>query len=133
LTNIDIEVSDGITLVGFKEKIIMDYQPEDIRGHETDVSVNANSSANAGNNDTDENGVYLGDSSLQSGQEYDSDKNKDHSKEDNTATASGVDDLQSNSDGAAGTDRAGTAERKTFGDTELNKGLESQAKDGESV
>lgn len=43
-----------------------------------------------------------------------------------------VDDLQSNSDGAAGTDRAGTAERKTYGDTALNKGLEAQAKNQQS-
>ena len=49
-----------------------------------------------------------------------------------SVSATGVDDLQSNSDGAAGTDRAGTAERKTYGDIELNKGLEAQAKDEES-
>jgi hypothetical protein len=101
------------------------------RDQDNNVSVNANSSANAGNNNTDENGVYFGDSSLQSSDEFENDKNKDHSKEDNTVTASGVDDLQSNSGGAAGTDRAGTFERKPYGDTELNKGLESQAKDGE--
>lgn len=100
---------------------------------ENDISRNANSSANAGNNDTDENGVYLGDSSLHTAEEYDKDKNRDHSKEDNTVTASGVDDLQSNSDGAAGTDRAGTAERKPYGDTELNKGLEAQAQDLEGA
>jgi hypothetical protein len=96
---------------------------------ENTVSANPNSSANAGNNDIDENAVYLGDSSLQGPGEYDQDKNKKHLNEDNRITASGVDDLQSNSDGAAGTDRAGTAERKKYGDTELNKGLEAQAKD----
>ena len=96
-------------------------------------SVNANSSANAGNNNTDENGVFLGDSSLQTPEEFEKDKMGNHSGEDNKVTASGVDDLQSNSDGAAGTDRAGTAERKPYGDTELNKGLESQAKDGEGI
>ena len=97
------------------------------------VSVNANSSANAGNNRTDENGVFLGDSSLQNPEEFEKDKMSNHSGEDNSVSASGVDDLQSNSDGAAGTDRAGTAERKPYGDTELNKGLEAQAKDEESI
>ena len=101
----------------------------DEKDREHNVSANANSSANAGNNDIDENAVYLGDSSLQGPEEYDQDKNKNNSNEDNRIAASGVDDLQSNSDGAAGTDRAGTAERKKYGDTELNKGLESQAQD----
>ncbi len=97
------------------------------------VSVNTNSSAKAGNNKTDENGVFLGDSSLQTPQEFEKDKNRNYSGEDNSVSASEVGDLQSNSDGAAGTDRAGTAERKPFGDTELNKGLESQAKDEENI
>lgn len=100
---------------------------------ENDISKNANSSANAGNNNIDENGLYVGDSSLQTPEEYEKDKHGDHSNEDNSVTASGVDDLQSNSDRAAGTDRAGTAERKPYGDTELNKGLEAQAKDEESL
>lgn len=97
------------------------------------ISVNANSSANAGNNNTDENGVFLGASTLQTPEEFAKDKNQDHSREDNSVSGSGVDDLQSNSDGAAGSDRAGTAERKPFGDTELNKGLEAQARDEEGV
>lgn len=101
------------------------------RNPQSSVSVNANSSANAGNNKTDENGVYLGESTLQTADEFEKDKSKDHSKDDDAVTASGVDDLQSNSDGAAGTDRAGTFERKPYGDTELNKGLEAQAKDVE--
>lgn len=105
------------------------YEP----GEKNNIAVNPNSSANAGNNNTDENGVHLADSSLQTPEEYELDKNKDHSKEDNRVTASGIDDLQSNSDGAAGTDRAGTAERKSYGDPELNKGLESQAKDEEGI
>ncbi|MGI8634479.1 MAG: hypothetical protein ACR2KZ_03650 [Segetibacter sp.] len=92
------------------------------------VSANTNSSANAGNNKTDENGVFLGDSSLQTPQEFEKDKNRNCSGEDNSVSASGVDDLQSDSDGAAG-----TAERKPYGDTELNKGLESQAKDEENI
>jgi hypothetical protein len=101
--------------------------------NDNNISVNANSSANAGNNKTDENGVFLGDSTLQTPEEFEKDKNQDHAKEDNRISSSGVDDLQSNSDGSAGSDRAGTAERKPFGDTELNKGLEAQAKDEESV
>src|SRR5919112_331042 len=94
--------------------------------NQNSVSVNPNSSANAGNNNVDENALHLGDSTLQNRQEFEQDKHTDHSREDYQMTAAGVDDLQSNSDGAAGTDRAGTAERKTYGDTELNKGLESQ-------
>lgn len=105
------------------------YQDED----DDSISINANSSANAGNSDTDENGVFMGDSRLQTPEEFEKDKKQDHSKEDNQVTASGVDDLQSNSDGAAGTDRAGTAERKPYGDTELNKGLEAQARDEEGA
>src|SRR3954463_13134462 len=100
---------------------------------ENTVSANLNSSANAGNNEIDENAVYLGDSSLQGPGEYDQDKNKNRANEDDRVTASGVDDLQSNSDGAAGTDRAGTAERKNYGDIELNKGLEAQAQDLEGA
>jgi len=86
------------------------------------------------NNDEsiDTSGVYLGDSKLQTKEEFELDKKGDHTKEDNTVTSSGDDDLQSNSDGAAGTDRAGTAERKVYGDIELNKGLEAQAQDEES-
>jgi len=99
----------------------------------SNVSANANSSANAGNSNRDENGVFLGDSSLQTPREFEKDKKENHSHEGNTVRASDVDDLQSNSDGAAGTDRAGTAERKPYGDTELNKGLEAQAKDEESI
>lgn len=107
----------------------MAEQPQNEANQPNSISVNANSSANAGNNNTDENGVFLADSNLQTPEEYELDKHRDHSKENNKITSSGVDDLQSNSDGAAGTDRAGTAERKNYGDTELNKGLESQADD----
>lgn len=95
--------------------------------------LNNETEANADTNEgTDTSAVYSGNSSLQSGAEFQQGKNGDHSKEDNTVTSLGIDDLQSNSDGAAGTGRAGTTERKTYGDTELNKGLEAQAKDEES-
>jgi hypothetical protein len=80
----------------------------------------------------DTSALYFGDSTLQTAQEFEQDKHGDHTVEDNTLTASGDDDLETNSDGAAGTDRAGTAERKAYGDIELNKGLESQAMDEES-
>jgi hypothetical protein len=99
------------------------------RADQSRASINTNSSANAGNSNTDENAVHLAGGTLQSAEEYNKDKHSDHSKEEDTITDSGIDDLQSNSDGAAGTDRAGTAERKTYGDVELNKGLEAQAKD----
>ncbi len=95
------------------------------------LSINANSSANAGNYSKDENGLFSGNSTLQTPEEFVKDKHQDHSKEDYRSTAAGVDDLQSNIDGAAGTDRAGTAERKPYGDIELNKGLEAQAQDEE--
>lgn len=101
----------------------------DEKQNDHSVSVNANSSANAGNNTTSENEISLSNSTLQTLKEFDKDKHGDHSREDKKVTASDVDDLQSNSDGAAGTDRAGTAERKSYGDPELNKGLEAQAKD----
>jgi hypothetical protein len=111
----------------------MTGQENNQAANDNSVSVNPNSSANAGNNKTDENAVYQGDSSWQSPEEYASDKKTDHASEDNELVVNKVDDLQSNSDGAAGTDRAGTAERKPFGDTELNKGLEAQAQDVEST
>lgn len=111
----------------------MSEQVQNESDQKNDISVNANSSANAGNNNTDENGIYSGNSTLQTPEEFEADKHGDHSQEDNSIIASGVDDLQSNSDGAAATDRAGTAERKPFGDTELNKGLEAQAQDVEGV
>jgi hypothetical protein len=82
---------------------------------------------------SDPGALHVGDSSLQTPEEFEKDKKGDHTKEDNTVASSGTDDLQTNSDGAAGTDRAGTTERKPYGDVELNKGLESQAKDGESI
>ena len=72
----------------------------------------------------DASALHMHDSTFQSGEEYQADKNNDHT--DDKITASGVDDLQSNSGGAAGTDRAGTAERKPYGDTKLNPGLEEQ-------
>lgn len=65
-------------------------------------------------------------------QNNEQDKKQPVQKEKDSVIGSGVDDLLSNSDGAAGTDRAGTAERKKYGDPELNKGLEAQAKDEES-
>lgn len=97
------------------------------------ISINANSSANAGNNNADENGVFYGYSRLQTPEEFIKDKNLDYYKDDNLVNASGVDELPSNSYGAAATDKAGTAGRKRFGDTELSKGLEAQAKDEEGV
>ncbi|MCW3082164.1 hypothetical protein [Segetibacter sp.] len=105
------------------------HQAEDENG----VSVNANSSANAGNSNTDENSLFKGNSMLQRPAEFEKDKKQHHLQEENMLSASIVDDLQTNSDDAAGTDRAGTAERKPYGDTELNKGLEAQARDEEGA
>ncbi|HEX8459950.1 MAG TPA: hypothetical protein VF623_00910 [Segetibacter sp.] len=74
----------------------------------------------------DTSALYLGDTRLQSEEEFKLDKNTDHSGEDDSIGIARVDDLQANSDGAAGTDRAGTAERKNYGGTKLNQGLEDQ-------
>lgn len=101
--------------------------------NDNSISINANSSANAGNNDIDENGVSLGKSNLQTPKEVAKGKKQDNAPEGDSNINSGVDNLQSNDDSAAGTARAGTAERKPFGDGELNKGLEAQARDEEAV
>jgi hypothetical protein len=89
----------------------------------------------AGDDDenTDTSALHFAGSTLQTADEFIKDKGGDHTRDDDKVTAGGVDDLGSNSDGAAGTDRAGTTERKQYGDTELNKGLESQAKDEEGT
>ena len=78
------------------------------------ISVNANSSANAGNNNTDENGVVSGKntSGNQMGGNW---EKQDKTKQANTPETSA------------------TNQDAPFGDTELNKGLESQARDEESV
>lgn len=104
----------------------------DQHAKDNDISENANSSANAGNNNIDENGLFAGDSTHLTTEDYEKDKHGDYSEDDNTVISSGVDDLQFNSGGAAGTDSVGTAERNLYGDTQLNKGLEAQAKDEES-
>jgi hypothetical protein len=114
-----------------------DQQQPNLRTGEENGDQNNNIRNTPGNSsnetkNTDTSALHFGDSTLQSSQEFEQDKHGDHTKEDNTVTSSGVDDLQSNSGGAAGTDRAGTTERKPYGDPELNKGLESQAKDLES-
>lgn len=103
------------------------------QSNEHSISINPNSSANAGNNKTDENGIFLGDSTLQTPEEFEKDKSRDHSTDDIHIIASGVDYLKPNSTDAAGTGRAGTAERKLYGDTELNKGLEAQAENIEDI
>jgi len=96
-----------------------------------DETNKAKGAANT-NENTDSSAVYLDNSGLQTQAELQQDKKGDHSKEDKSITSSGVDDLQSNSNGAAGIDRAGAVEKKTYGDIDLNKGLEAQARDEES-
>lgn len=108
-----------------------DLQKRNLNVSGQDHLTNEGSNNTSTNKNIDTSSVYSGDSSMQSETEFEEDKKSDRPRKDAT-TASGVDDLQSNSDGAAGTDRAGTAERKTYGDIELNKGLEAQAKDEES-
>ena len=72
----------------------------------------------------DNQNIYLtGDSTLQTPEEFHLDKETEHTDE---LIVSGVDDAASNSDGLAGTDRAGTAERKDLGPSKLNQGLEDQ-------
>ena len=108
-----------------------DQQQNNLSQSGQDETNKAQGVANT-NENTDSSAVYLNSSSLQTQAELQQDKKGDDSKEDKSITSSGVDDLQSNSNGAAGTDRAGTAEKKTYGDIDLNKGLEAQARDEES-
>lgn len=63
------------------------------------------------------------DSTLQTPEEYHLDKETPHKDE---LIISSTDDHTSNSDGLAGTDRAGTAERKDYGPGKLNQGIEEQ-------
>jgi hypothetical protein len=96
------------------------------------VSVNANSSANAGNNNIDERGIPVGDGRLQNQGEHDGNKHTRNSGQDNEVSASDVGQQQVEAE-AAGSDRGGTGEQKEYGDTELNKGLESQVQDREDA
>jgi len=109
-----------------------DQQPDNERQAGKDFLTPAFEEPVNTNEGQDTDALYLNNSSLETEAEFKQDKKSDHLKEDDRITSSGIDDLQSNSDGAAGTDRAGTAERKIYGDPELNKGLEAQAKDAES-
>lgn len=74
--------------------------------------------------------IYFADSSMQTKAKFDQNKKADDTK-DNKFVASAGKDIKSDDASAAGTDEAKTAEQKTFGDTELSKGLEAQAKDEE--
>lgn len=58
-------------------------------------------------------------------------KSRLQTQEDNSITSSGINELQSSSINAVDTERADTPEQKTYGDIDLNKGLEAQAKDEE--
>ena len=111
----------------------MDNQEEKIMNAGETITSGANQKSNSDKQDNiDASAVYLADSHLQTKEEFEQSKRIDHTEEDNKFSASDTSNASSESERAAGTDRAGTAERKTFGDTELNKGLESQAKDEES-
>lgn len=59
-------------------------------------------------------------------------KSRLQTQDDNSITSTGINELQSNSNDVADTDSAGAPEQKTYGDINLNKGLEAQAKDEES-
>ena len=107
-----------------------DQQKNNLSQSGQDETNKAQGAANT-NENTGSSAIYLDSSSLQTQAELQQGKKGDHSKEDKSITSSGVDDLQS-SNGTAGTDRAGAAEQKTYGDINLNKGLEAQAKDEES-
>jgi hypothetical protein len=72
----------------------------------------------------DPNNIYLDtESTLQTPAEFEQDKHGNHP---DNITISSTDDHESNSGGAAGTDRAGTAERKDYGEPKLNQGIEEQ-------
>lgn len=100
---------------------------------ENSISINANSSANAGNSHTDENGIVTGTSSVQRAEEFEKDTKQSGSIEDNNESVLESDNGQTNSTGASRTGRAGTTEQKLYGDAELNKGLEAQAQDVEGA
>jgi hypothetical protein len=108
-----------------------DQQQNKLSQSGQDETNKAQGAANT-NENTDSSTVFLNNSGLHTQAELQQDKKRDPSKEDKSITSSEVDGLQSNSDGAAGTDRAGTVKKKTYGDIDLNKGLEAQARDEES-
>lgn len=71
----------------------------------------------------DGDGLYLtSDSKLQSPEEFASDKKR--GEQEDVMAVSSDEDHESTSGGVAGTDRAGTAERKDYGEPRLNPGLE---------
>ena len=109
-----------------------DQQQNNLRPTRPEDLINETGTNSNTNENTDSSAIYLDSSSLQTQAELQQGKEGDHSKEGKSITSSGVDDLQSNSNGAAGIDRAGAVEKKTYGDIDLNKGLEAQARDEES-
>lgn len=75
--------------------------------------------------EADDDGIYLtSDSKLQTPEEFELDKNRTAEADEQVVSSS--DDHETNSGGAAGTDRAGTAERKDYGEPKLNQGIEEQ-------
>jgi hypothetical protein len=74
----------------------------------------------------DRDNLYLNaETTLQTPEEFETDKHKPHNEGDKVTTT-GTNDHDTNGDGLAGTDRAGTAERKDYGGASLNQGLEEQ-------
>lgn len=74
--------------------------------------------------EADDEGIYLTEkSTLQTPEEYELDKSRPQSDE---QVVSSTNDHDAISGGAAGTDRAGTAERKDYGEPKLNQGIEEQ-------
>lgn len=94
------------------------------------VSANTNSSAHAGNSNIDEKGQLFVESSMQT-KEFDKGSKVSDSKQETGVTATSDVDHNSSTSCDPATNIAATSERKAYGDVELNKGLESQAKDGE--
>jgi hypothetical protein len=124
-----MQFCDGITFAFKKSKKRMtDLKQSDLPNANPNGHNNENIGSGKTTEENDTSTIYLGDSKLQTEEEFELDKNKQEGDKEKV-TASGIDDLQSNSDGAAGTDRAGTAERKPFGDTKLNQGLEEQGQE----
>jgi hypothetical protein len=102
-------------------------QDQLLSGEQDDAENYSNTKGSTGTS-----AIYFGDSKTETNNEPEPSKKRDHTKEDKALTSPPTDDLQSNIDGAASTDNRATTARKTFGDIELNKGLESQAMDEES-
>ena len=122
------------TLAAITKKLLpMNMQQEnDMQSNGTNNTDDDRNRSSNTKETEDTSAIYFGDSTMQTKAEFEQNKKADHTKEDDTFAASATEDTESDIARAAGTDRAAAADGETFGgDTELDKGLEAQAKDEE--